>query len=146
MEHFDHQLAARVWQRVQENRPPVRLPEQVPGFLQEELSDLNLYRQLSVQLPGHKSQLQQLAAITRQCAAILRGILFLMDAQPEAVAFPKPKELPGAALRRSYRNTLLRLEQYRQQEAHPEYAPGFSALAQNSQNRCRLLLEILGGL
>ena len=146
MEHFDQQMAARVWQRVQENRPTVPFPDQISGFLQEELQELNLYRQLSFQLSGQKQQLLRLAEVTRRCIAVLRGILFLTDTKPEAAAFPNPKGLPAAALRRSYRNTLLRLDRYRQQQAHPEFSPGFIALTQDTQERCRLLLEILGGL
>jgi hypothetical protein len=145
MEHYDSQLAQRVWQRVQ-NKPGDTPAKDISLLLQEESADLNRYLQLQSTMGSSlKPLLQELIRQTRQCISILRGISFLLtDTIPEAKAYPIPKELPGAALRRLYGSTLQRMRLYQAWEQHPEYGPGFQQLRVASEERCILLLHALG--
>ena len=145
MEQYDRQMAQRVWQRVQVRQPGT--PEiNLASLLQEEATDLSRYLQLQNAL-GSASQppLRLLIRQTRQCISILRGISFLLtDTIPEAKAYPIPKELPAAVLRRLYGSTLQRMHLYQAWEQHPEYGPGFQQLRAASEERCILLLHALG--
>lgn len=146
MEHYDSQLAARVWQRVQSRDMGATTPE-ILALLQAETADLNRYRQLFSQhsLIG-KQELPLLIAKTQQSVNTLRGIWFLLtDAYPDAITSPLPKELPISTLRSCYGRTLQRISHYDQWIQHPEYAPGFLLLSQLSRERCQLLLQSLGG-
>ena len=145
MEHYDSQMAARVWQRVQ-SRDTDAAAADIPALLQAELADLSRYRQLSgLHGLSGKPEMPLLISKTQQCAAILRGIWFLMtQARPEVIPSPLPKELPVSSLRRCYGGTLQRISHYDQWSRHPEYAPGFLLLAQLSRERCQLLLQLLG--
>lgn len=145
MEHYDSQLAQRVWQRVQ-NKPGDTPAKDISLLLQEESADLNRYLQLQSTMGSSlKPLLQELIRQTRQCISILRGIAFLLtDTVPEIKAYPLPKELPNAALRRLYGSTLQRIYLYQNSESHPEYGVGFQKLHKSSDERCILLLQILG--
>lgn len=145
MEHYDNQLAQRVWQRVQ-NRQPGTPETELLSLLQAEIADLSRYQQLqSATSSAQKLLLQQLIRQTRQCISILRGIAFLLTEEiPEIKAFPLPKELPSASLRRLYGSVLQRLRLYEQWLDHPEYDPGFRQLRHLSEDRCALLLQLLG--
>ena len=148
MEHFDDQMAARVWQRVQGNREFADPAVDIPALLQEEVTDLSRYRQLSgMQRLHDKPELPLLINKTQQCIAMLRGIWFLLtDTHPKVSASPLPKELPVSTLRRCYGGTLQRILRYSTLSQHPEYAPGFLLLEQLSCERCQLLLQLLGKL
>ncbi len=145
MEHYDSQLAQRVWQRVQ-NRQPDAPETELSSLLQAEAADLSRYQQLqSAMNSAQKLLLQQLVRQTRQCISILRGIAFLLTEEiPEIKAFPLPKELPSSSLRRLYGSTLQRILLYQNREQHPEYGPGFQRLRALSEDRCALLLQLLG--
>lgn len=148
MEHYDNQLAARVWQRVQGSNIADDPTADILVAVQEELTDLSRYHQLSGALGStFKADLRQLTKITQQCVSTLRGIHFLLtETAPEAKPFPVPKELPASTLRRCYGTTLHRISRYGHWCSHPEYGPGFLKLAELSRQRCLLLLQLLGGL
>ena len=148
MEHFDSQMAARVWQRVQNISTPEEPTADILLLLQEELTELHRYNQLSGALDSTaKPLLQQLIKLTQQSAAVLRGIYFLLtDTSAQSQPYPLPKELPVSALRRSYGTTLSRISRYGHWSTHPEYGPGFLQLTNLSRQRCQLLLQLLGSM
>lgn len=145
MEHYDAQMAHRVWQRVQSRQSDTPTMD-ISLLLQEETTDLSRYLQLQSTLSSvQKPLLQQLIQQTRQCISILRGIAFLLtDSVPETRSFPLPKELPASSLRRLYGSTLQRIRLYQNWESHPEYASGFQQLRHFSEDRSVLLLRLLG--
>ena len=148
MEHYDSQMAARVWQRVQGGREAADPTSDILTLLQEESTDLSRYRQLAA-MRGltAKPELSLLTEKTQQCVSILQGIWFLLtDKHPKATPSPLPKELPVSSLRRCYGGTLQRISRYGALSQHPEYAPGFLLLEQLSHERCQLLLQLLGNL
>lgn len=147
MEHYDSQLAARVWQRVQEGYQPAQTPApDLSSLIQAEYADLSRYRQLiTTSSSAQKQLLRQLILKTQACISTMNGIAFLLtDTIPEAKSYPLPKELPVSSLRRCYGGTLQRISQYKQWRSHPEFAPGFQKLAHWSEERCVILLQILG--
>ncbi len=146
MEHYDSQMAARVWQRVQGGNAAENPTADLLSSLQEELTELSRYRQIAGTLgSASKPGLQQLIHMTQQCISILRGIYSLLtDTAPEVKPFPLPKELPVSALRRSYGSTLRRSARYDQWSSHSEYGCAFSEMAALSQKRCCLLLQLIG--
>ena len=145
MEHPDSLMAARVWQRVQ-SRPIETPPLDILSFLQEESSDLSRYLQLQSALdPRQKSLLQSLIQKTRSCIFILRGIAYLLsDTLPETQVYPLPKELPLSTLRRLYGDTLRRSNRYAQLRNDNAYGFAFTQLETESQQRCVLLLQLIG--
>lgn len=147
MEHYDSQMAARVWQRVQIGSAPEDPTADILLFLQEELTELSRYHQLSGTLGSASKLLPQLIKSTQQCTATLRGIcLLLANTSPEVKPFPLPKELPVSALRRSYGATLRRISRYEHWSSHSEYGPGFLKLTELSRQRCQHLLQLLGSM
>lgn len=146
MEHYDPQLAQRVWQRVQNRYPDSPQPD-ISLLLQEETADLSRYLQLqSTMGSAAKPLIQQLIGHTRHCISLLRGIFFLLtDKLPDKKDYPLPKELPVSSLRHCYGATLQRIRLYEQWQSHPEYSPGFQILRDFSEARCGLLLQLLGG-
>ncbi len=147
MEHYDSQMAARVWQRVQNSDTRTTSTPDILSFLQAESADLSRYRQLFNQHSfAGKPELPLLIAKTQQCVNSLRGIWFLLkDAYPDTITSPLPKELPVSSLRSCYGRTLQRISHYDLWTQHAEYAPGFLLLSQLSRERCQLLLQLLGG-
>lgn len=146
MEHYDSQMAARVWQRVQGGNAAENPTADLLLSLQEELTDLNRYKQLTGALSStSKPGLQQLINATQQCISTLRGIYFLLtDTAPDVKPFPLPKELPVSTLRRCYGMTLQQITRYGHWCDHPEYGPGFMQLTDLSRLRCQILLRLLG--
>lgn len=146
MEHYDSQMAARVWQRVQNRDADTASVPDIQVLLQAESTDLSHYRQLSGQWgQTGRSELSLLSSKTKQCISTLNGIWFLLtDSHPEIVPSPLPKELPVSSLRRCYGSTLQRLSHYDQWLRHTEFAPGFFLLSKLSRERCQLLLQLLG--
>lgn len=145
MEHYDSQMAARVWQRVQNTQTETPVAD-ISLLLQEEAADLSRYRQLQNTLGStSKPLLQQLMRKTQQCISILRGIAYLLtDTVPAIKPYPLPKELPVSSLRHAYGATLRRINLYGGWQDHPEYGPGFQTLHALSAERCSLLLQLLG--
>lgn len=146
MEHYDSQMAARVWQRVQGGREAADPTSDIPALLLEESTDLSRYRQLSgMQGLSARPELPLLTGKTQQCVSALQGIWFLLtDKHTKSTPSPLLRELPVSSLRRCYGGTLQRFSRYEALSQHPEYAPGFLLLAQLSRERCQLLLQLLG--
>jgi len=146
MERYDSQMATRVWQRVHGSDSAENPLAELLVCLQEELTDLHRYSQLSNTLGSTaKPALQQLIKATQQCVATLHGIhRLLTDTVPEVKPFPLPKEIPVSSLRRCYGTTLNRSARYEHWCSHPEYGPGFLKLTDLSRERCQLLLQLLG--
>ena len=146
MTHYDNQLAARVWQRVQGTQSIPDCTSDILPLLQEEVTDLKRYHQLSGTAGlTVKRELSLLTSKTEQCVHALRGIWFpRTDSQSKTAISPLPRELPISTLRRCYGGTLQRISRYGALTQLSEYAPGFMLLEQLSNERCQLLLQLLG--
>jgi len=146
MEKYDPQVAARVWQRVKGEPPQEHDEAQLQAMIQQEQHAAAVYLQLSRRFPGKDAAaLHRLAADAQSHSACLRGIYSLVTGQSAASqTVSVPQEPLEAALRRCYGRAMHTLTQYEHWSSHREYGPVFSRLAQQEQEHCRILLELLG--
>ena len=143
---IDPQKAARVWQRV---HPEQDSPEQgLLALIAQEWADASTYLQLSRKLTGKAATLLRTLFEQEQAhMACLKGIYTLITGtHPKIAALPLPQEAPEQILRRCYGREMQCLAQYEQRSNHPEYGKVFARLAQQEQEHCRILLEIIGSL
>lgn len=146
METLDPQKAARVWQRV---HPENSAQEQgLLSLIAQEWADATTYLQLSRKLSGRAATLlRSLFEQEQTHVACLKGIYTLtVGSHPKVAALPLPQESLEATLRRCYGREMQCLAQYEQRSTHPEYGKVFARLAQQEQEHCRIILEILGSL
>ena len=150
MNTIDQQKAARVWQRVQENKP-VEKTDRV-GNLQElimnEWTAAATYQQLARQMPPREAAvLQRLAREEHGHGASLRGMYSLMTGEKCEVHSQKPtKEPVDRVLRRCYGLEMRSLKEYEAKCDDPEYGHVFSRIAQQEREHCMALLELMGSL
>ncbi len=143
---MDAMNQAAVWQRVQGQEPP---PEAgLMGLIAQEMEDAAIYLQLSRRLSGkHAVTLRQMYEEELSHAACLKGIYSLLTgSQPGAKGVPPLQEDIKITLRRCYGREMRCLAQYEARASHREYGPIFIRLAQQEQDHCRRILEILGSL
>ena len=146
MERVDPQKAARVWQRVHTENPS---PEQgLLSLIAQEWADASTYLQLSRRLQGKPATiLRTLYEQEQTHLACLKGIYTLITGtHPKVASAPLPQEEIEQTLRRCYGREMQCLAQYEQRSTHPEYGKVFARLAQQEQEHCRLLLEIIRNL
>ncbi len=146
METVDSQKAARVWQRV---HPDNTAQEQgLLSLIAQEWADAATYLQLSRKFTGKPAtQLRALYEQEQTHIACLKGIYTLITGtHPKVASLPLPQETPEQTLRRCYGREMQCLAQYEQRSSHPEYGKVFLKLAQQEQEHCRMVLEILGSL
>lgn len=153
MRAYDPQMAARVWQRVQNNQQPTTAePERKEAALQamimEEWISASTYLQLSRQLSGQEaSVLQRLFREEQTHGACLKGIFTLITGEKPMVRTPPiGKEPPEMTLRKCYAREMRSLKEYEARTEDPEYGHVFERLAQQEREHCRAVLELIGGL
>lgn len=137
----------RVWQRVQ--GAPTPSPVQgMPEWIAREREDAMLYLHLSRQFRGRDSHLlYQMYEQEQIHAACLKGIYKLSNQTlPEVRIGPMPQESPELLLRKCYGREMRCLAAYEARSGHPEYGTVFAKMAQQEQEHCRSILEILGRL
>lgn len=141
MEQYDSQMAARVWQRVQNISTAPDLPSVLLPLLKEETEDSALYRHLANGQNKENAAIgRKLMMISQSCVHILRGIYDLTTG-----TFPEPLPVQAvqtaSPLRHCYRRSLQRGIQYSQQRSHTEYGCAFGHLEELTKQRCILLLQ-----
>ena len=159
MEHYDSEMAARVWQRVRgaaapvpatdtPSTQPLREAASLQSLIAGELAAADLYDRLSRRREGGQSALlRRLSGEARGRADCLRGICLIVTGSRPAVHTPAPLREPmEAALRKAYTHALSALEEYESRTASREYGAVFAELARQQRAHCRFLLELLGGL
>ena len=135
----------KVWQRVQTPSPPTAV-QGMPEWIAREREDAMLYLHLSRQFRGRDSNiLYQMYEQEQAHAACLKGIYKLTNhTLPEVRVAALPQEPPELLLRKCYGREMRCLAAYEARAGHPEYGAVFSKLAQQEQEHCRSILEILG--
>ena len=146
MENYDPQMAARVWQRVKGSQQPENEAAQLQAMIHQAHNAASVYLQLSRRFQGKDAAaLHRLSEDAQSQAACLQGIYSLIAGQTAVSHAPSvPQEPPEATLRRCYGKSMQALAQYEQWSSHKEYGPAFARLAQQEQDHCRTLLELLG--
>lgn len=145
METYDPQLAARVWKRVTGESPsPTSLDLQ--SLIEEELADAAAYLHLSRFFHSPYDRiLRQMHRQEQSHAACLKGIYRMRTGKRCMSNLPKPlREKPALTLQRCYDRESRRAVQYSAEAADARFGQSFSRMAQQEQEHCRILLELLG--
>jgi len=147
MDHYDQEIAARVWQRVRSGSVQETAPELLAA-IGEELTETALYQKLSRHFNRQQNALlRQIAQDDRSHAACLTGIYtMLTGTRPKPMLPPIPRTTPDIHLRRCYGRKLQSAVRYEAKASDPEYGSVFSRLAAQERTHCRLILELLGQL
>lgn len=151
MKEYDPQKAARVWQRVQNEKQDTAQPQRndnLQALIMEHLQLSAMYLQLSRQLTGTESAaLMRLAREARTQAACLKGLcVLIMEQSPQVRIAPVPKSASDALLRRCYGQELRLLKEYENRRTDAEYGPVFERMAQRAREHCCAVLELMGGV
>ena len=148
MSQYDPKTAAKVWDRVQSTAFPPGEAQTVLNLIAEETLDALAYTRLAKRLPP------PLATIARQISqqeqshiSCLKGIYTLITGRKALVPQPAiSDDPPEIVLRRCYGREMRCLAQYEARMGDPQYGCIFRTLAQQEQEHCRHILEILGAL
>lgn len=149
MKAYDPQQAARVWQRVQNQKPEQKeeLPRgsDLPALILAERMAAAAYLQLARQMPQQEARLRRMAQEEQSHAAALEGMYCLTTGERAAV---KPaalqREPVEASLRRCYSGELKSLAEYEARCNDPEFGHVFAGMAAQERQHCRNVLEMLG--
>ncbi len=150
MNTIDQQKAARVWQRVQENKPEQKTErlENLQELIMNEWVAAATYQQLARQLPQKEAAvLQRLAREEHNHGACLRGMYSLFTGEKYAVHSRQVgKEPMERTLRRCYGLEMRSLKEYEAKSTDPEYGHIFARLADQEREHCMALLGVIGAV
>lgn len=139
MEHYDSQLAQRVWDRVRQE--PEDGTQGLGAILLREVQAAGILRSLQHRHPQLRPVLEQ----TRRRILCLRGIRYLAEGSRGAPVSVKPEtENAGASLRRCFSQMLRSAAGYQSRSGDPEYGFCYAEMAKEAYRGCRQLLELLG--
>jgi rubrerythrin len=144
MENYDADMEQRVWQRVLGTEQPQE--KSLQALAVAELSEAAVHWLLSQQLQGkERAMLRKIFEEDQGHTACLKGIHYFIEDQPLSVrpVVPTP-EAPVIALRKSYGRKLNALREYTARASDPEYGHIFQRLAQEEQQHCKTILQIVG--
>lgn len=151
MHTYDPQKAAQVWQRVQNQKNDDSRSagtDSLTPLIMAERESAAACLQLARQLPSkHAAVLQKISQEEQAHATCLKGIHTITAGQPPAVRTPAiAKEVPQIGLRKCYGRHMRMLREYEKRCDDPEYGPVFRQLAEQEQEHCRKILELIGSL
>ena len=117
-------------------------------LLLAEESAAEVYLALAQQFGGRAGErLRRMAREAQAHAACLEGICVLVTGKvPEIRPAPPEPGTPQAILRRCYGRAMRTLVTYEARREDLEYGPVFGRLAQQQQEHCRTILELIGTL
>ena len=144
MENYDPQLAARVWKRVTGETAEVH-PD-LQRLIEDALADAAAYLHLSRFFRNPYDRiLRQMHRQEQSHAACLKGIYRMRTGKRCVPKLPKPlREKPLLTLQRCYERELRRVSAYTAAAVDPRFGQSFTRMAQQEQEHCRILLELLG--
>lgn len=148
METLDEVKVRQVWSRVRGETPAGPDYRRLPALIASEEEAADTYLQLSRKLPGkERLMLQRMSQEEQAHAACLKGIYHLMTGERTSAAHaPIQNTTMELTLRRCYGKEMRCLAEYESRAQDKEYGAVFYRLAQQEQEHCRMLLEILGNL
>ena len=144
MEYYDSGKEQQIWQRVCGNGAVPS--ESIQGLAAAEINEAAVHWLLSQQLQGkERAALRRIFEEDQAHAACLKGVHYFMEDQPLSIrpVLPGPEALL-VALRKSYGRKLKALREYTVRENDPEYGHIFQKIAQEEQQHCKLILQIVG--
>lgn len=149
METIDPKQAARVWSRVRgqtqdEDEETLTLEE----LISREWEDAALYLQLFHRTGGREAaQFQRLHQQKQAHCACLRGIYRMLTGDVPRLQKLQPAREPlEPTLRRCYERELQSLCAFQQRSEDPNYGHVYARMAQQTQEHCRTILELIGTL
>lgn len=148
MEKLDEVKARQVWSRVRGEASSGPDFGRLPALIASEEEAANTYLQLSRRLQGkERMMLQRMSQEEQSHAACLKGIYHLITGERTSTAHaPVPNAAVELTLRRCYGKEMRCLAEYEARTQDKEYGAVFFRLAQQEQEHCRMLLEILGNI
>lgn len=148
MGKLDEGKVQQVWSRVRGEEHSESSVRRLPALIASEEEAADIYLQLSRKLSGKaRMMLQRMSQEEQSHAACLRGIYHLLTGERAATAHaPIPNTPVEMTLRRCYGKEMRCLAEYESRAQDKEYGAVFSRLAQQEQEHCRMLLEILGSI
>jgi rubrerythrin len=148
MEKLDAEKERQVWGRVRGDAYTAPDLKRLPALIASEEEAADTYLQLSRKLQGKERMiLQRMSQEEQAHAACLKGIYHLMTGERASTAYaPKQNTTVEVTLRRCYGKEMRCLAEYEARAQDKEYGAVFLRLAQQEQEHCRMLLEILGNL
>ena len=146
MESIDAAKAARVWQRVQSTGHPEDMTRGLQELIFQKWTDAATYLLLSRRFQGNESaMLRKMFQQEQTQTHCLKGIYTLITGtHPTIKAVPPKQESVETALRRLYGREMRSLAAYEKRSVDPEFGKVFARLAEQEQEHCRLILELLG--
>lgn len=147
METIDPNQAARVWSRVRgETRDDETLT--LEQLLKHQWEDAALYLQLAHRSTGREAaQFQRLHQQKQAHCACLKGIYRLLTGDvPRLQKLPPSREPLETTLRRCYQRELESLCAFQQRSQDPTYGHVYTRMAQQTQEHCRIILELIGSM
>lgn len=148
MDTIDRNKAAQVWQRVTAGNQVSRNLEELLEMIAQEWADAATYLHLSRRLQGKESGiLRRLSEQEQAHTACLKGIYTLITgSHPTVRTAPPNQDPPETILRQAYGREMHALALYEARSSDPEYGQVFARLAQQEQEHCRTILELIGNL
>ena len=148
MPQYDPKSAEKIWNRVQSTAFPQGDAQTVLTLIAEEMQDALAYNRLAKRLPPPQAAVaRQIAQQEQSHISCLKGIYTLITGRKAIVPPPvSPDDPPEIVLRRCYGREMRCLAQYEARMSDPQYGYIFRKLAQQEQEHCRHILEILGTL
>jgi len=144
MEHYDPQMAKRVWQRVQGGgaAPGAELARMLTA--QQEL--LGIYQQLAKTLPDKVTLFRQLWEETHRQWLCLSGVrLLTLGGRPAQAQISTSANTPEALLRKAWAKVWQVIQLYAAAAAGGgDYGFLYTLLQEQSQGHARTILELLG--
>lgn len=134
-------MAARVWQRVQESSPTLQEQQTLQCLVRQLKSDADFLQKQSQQLSSGQPLIKQLAEGLSGQADCLRGIHFFSTGSPMGML---PDGQATSNLKQCYQNTLDRLKEYLLRSADPKFAPVYTRLAEQTRELCQMITQLAG--
>ena len=148
MKNYDPKAAAKVWDRVQNAAVPPGDSQLILNLIADEILDARTYALLTKRLsPPQAAIIRQISQQEQAHAACLKGIYTMITGRNAIVPPPKVADDPAdIVLRRCYGREMRALAQYESRQGDPQYGHLFRSLAQQEQEHCHRIWEILGAV
>lgn len=146
MDELDRDLQKRVWQRVQgKNTMPTLGRQNLKPWMLAAQENAVTYQGLSRTFTGREAeQMKRLQQESQKCIACMKGICRLRGEKIKLGPLPQNKDNQRHLLEKCYHRERQLWENFEQQAVEPEHGIVFSRLAQQAQEHCVTIMEILG--
>ena len=150
MEQLDREMQKRVWQRVQS-----REPEQMPQLPMDNIKPLILtaqenlaaYQYLSGQMgQRYRDTLTHLQRETQKSIACMQGVCHMRGEQVKVPQIKAAREPGRRMLGKCYHRERKLWREWEQRISDPEHGVVFGQMANQSRERCGMIMELLGKL